>query len=386
MEIYQQHNWWKRLLLFAAALIIAFSLIYTNKLAKRIAVEEIKRVEKIANAYKSINDGNEAELEASLEVIQSNSLIPIIITDANNSILLHKNFETEHKKDVVTYLSKHIKRLNKKDQKINIDYIGDTKQYIYYRESNILRKIRLFPLIQLALISMFLAVAYVAFSASRRAEQNRVWVGMAKETAHQLGTPISSLSAWMDLLDENALNRNSPVTVSDMKKDVERLELVAERFSKIGSKPDLERIDIFPVVIKVVDYMARRAPKKVEMTMSDNLPNNTMAYANAALLDWVLENLLKNALDALEEGKGRIQIFLEKENGKLSINIKDTGKGISKSQLSNIFKPGFSTKKRGWGLGLALCKRIVEEYHHGKIFVRESVIDEGTTFAIELNT
>jgi signal transduction histidine kinase len=260
--------------------------------------------------------------------------------------------------------------------------VGDT-QYLYYEASDLLKKVRIYPYLLLALVLLFLLLAYLAFSFSRNAEQNQLWVGMAKETAHQLGTPLSSMSAWMDILEDKLTDEDGVMIRNELIKDISRLEIVAERFSKIGSSPTLEKVHAAEILQKCVDYISKRASVKVEFYITDITQGNDICMISPPLFEWVIENLLKNALDAMD-GVGTIGILAMRKDQQLIIEVHDTGKGIPKNKFNAVFEPGFTTKKRGWGLGLTLTRRIIEHYHQGKIFVKDSVPGKGTTFRIEL--
>jgi signal transduction histidine kinase len=262
-----------------------------------------------------------------------------------------------------------------------IELSEETTQYLYFRESDILRNLRYYPLVQLVVIIIFILVAYFAFSATQRAEQNQVWVGMSKETAHQLGTPISSLMAWIELLKLQNIDEK---IIMEFESDTKRLEKITERFSKIGSKPELLETNLIEVLNSTVSYLKTRSSKRVTFETSFNDDNKVLVPLNGALFSWVIENLCKNAIDAMENN-GKITLALKVKDENVILDITDTGKGVPKSQFKTIFQPGFSTKKRGWGLGLSLAKRIVENYHSGKIFIKWSELGKGTTFRIVLN-
>ena len=254
----------------------------------------------------------------------------------------------------------------------------NTKQYLYYDDSILLKRLSYYPHVQLGVMILFVLIAYLALMSSKKAEQNKVWVGLSKETAHQLGTPISSLMAWMDLLELNGVDKG---LLADMGKDIKRLSIIAERFSKIGSKPEMDFVYVNEVLTNATEYMRRRVSNKVKITT--HVPEEAVGAMCLPLVEWVIENLCKNAIDAMD-GQGSIDIYLKIDAQKCYIDVKDTGKGISRKHFKTVFNPGYTTKKRGWGLGLTLVKRIVEEYHDGKIYVKESEINKGTTFRIEL--
>lgn len=382
-DIYTQRNQLKKVLLLIAITIVGFSLVYTHRLAKEISDQEKMKVEKLANTYEVLNTSTDIiELEKSLELIKENDQIPVIWADGKGQIFGQKNFDSL---DVLKgkYLGHQLDRLKKQNRFVKIAYEGSEPQFLYYKDSHLLRRIKWYPFYQIGLVSLFFLVGYVAYNSSKRAEQNRVWVGMAKETAHQLGTPLSSMNGWVDILRDRYTEEADMALLDDFEKDISRLELVAERFSKIGSKPDLQETNLPQLLQKTLEYIAKRGSKFVAFNFEDQTNGEGTAMLNSALFEWVIENLLKNALDAID-GKGEIKIFLKESNNESIIDVIDSGKGIERSKFKTVFQPGFSTKMRGWGLGLSLCKRIVESYHHGKIFVESSSVGKGTKFRIVL--
>jgi two-component sensor histidine kinase len=314
------------------------------------------------------------------EVTKNSASVPVIITDSTKQhILIYGNLDTTKMKNPA-FAKKKLEEMMDSNPPITLDFLGKGKVYIYYQNSELLTKMKWFPLAQLLIIFVFVGIAYLLFSVSRRAEQSRVWAGMARETAHQIGTPLSSIMAWLELLKMDPAN--SEKAAYEIEKDIKRLEMITERFSKIGSKPTLEPTNISDVVRKTLEYLKPRTPRKVNYII--DLPKeDVIGAANAPLFSWVLENLIKNAIDAMD-GKGTITLNLCSENNHIIIDVTDTGKGISKSEQYDIFNPGYTTKKRGWGLGLSLAKRIIKEYHKGKIFVKSSSPGKGTTFRIIL--
>jgi signal transduction histidine kinase len=372
---------WKLWLLAAALIIVALSVYYANKLSRELAEEERRKIELWANAYKHLNSANEnTDVGFLLNIMENNTSVPVILVNEKDSIIFWRNLDSAKVAKNPDYLAEELAEMKADRQPLTIDVADGIQHFVYYSDSFPLVQLKYYPVVQLIVIGIFLLVAYAAFSNLRNAEQNRIWVGMAKETAHQLGTPISSLSAWVELLkDAPAVQQES---VMEIEKDVARLELIAERFSKIGSTPVLELKDISAAIEHNVDYIRNRASKNVIFNV--NIQPQLQAMYNAPLFDWVMENLLKNALDAME-GKGSITVNTKQDEKHIYIDVKDTGKGIAKSKFNTVFEPGYSTKKRGWGLGLTLVKRIVENYHHGKVFVKESEIGKGTTFRIILN-
>lgn len=363
----------------SAILVVAF-LFISNRLVDDLSVEERKKMEIWAEATRSVagSDSN-TDMALVLKILQSNTSIPIIIVDADDNILQTHNLDIPDRHGE-QFLQEKLQSLKNKNQVIEIVLSPDDFQYLYYDDSTLLKRLANFPYIQLGVMILFLIIAYVALISTKKAEQNKVWVGLSKETAHQLGTPISSLMAWLDLLEMNGVDK---ALLADMGKDVKRLSVIAERFSKIGSQPERDRIAVDEVVETAIDYMRHRISDKVQITLhkpEQPLPELLLCRP---LIEWVIENLCKNAIDAMD-GEGSIDITLSTDENKCCIDVKDSGKGISRNRFKTIFNPGFTTKKRGWGLGLTLVKRIVEEYHNGRIYVKESEIGKGTTFRIEM--
>ena len=377
----------KIMLVIAAIVIAGASLLASHYLVKDLAKEERNRMETWAQALHTLNNADETtDLSLVLNVIQCNNTIPVIVMDSDGTVSDYRNIEMDEKTaaDSNAYVSRYGKRMYKDGNYIKI-FLGDTPsssdyQLVCYDESTLLKRLSQYPYWQLGIVMIFVAVAIIALLASKRAEQNKVWVGLSKETAHQLGTPISSLMAWVEIMKENYPDDD---LIPEMNKDVKRLELIAERFSKIGSLPEPTDASMNDVISHVVEYMDRRTSKKVEIVR--HLPEHEIIVKmNASLFEWVIENLCKNAVDAME-GKGKIELTLNDEANRVVIEVRDNGKGIRKKDIKNVFTPGFTTKKRGWGLGLSLAKRIVEEYHKGRIFVKSTEIGKGTTFRIEMN-
>ncbi len=359
------------------------SLLYTNWLTKKLELEERNKVELWANAIEQISGTKELNSEYLgflLEVTQKNKTIPIIVLEADGTFNSVANITyKENRKEEV--LEKELKKMKAHAEPIRINLSEDDYQLLYYRESSILRNLKLYPVIQLIVILIFIIVAYFAFHATQQAEQNQVWVGMSKETAHQLGTPISSLMAWIELLKLKEVDEN---LVTELERDTKRLERITERFSKIGSKPELLHLNVIEALNSAVSYLKSRSSDKVKFETKYDTNATLEIPLNAALFSWVIENICKNAIDAMGNN-GSITIDLKEKDHQVYIDITDTGIGISKSQQKTVFHPGYSTKKRGWGLGLSLAKRIVEIYHNGKIFVKWSEMGKGTTFRIILN-
>ncbi|MEI6882142.1 MAG: HAMP domain-containing sensor histidine kinase [Bacteroidota bacterium] len=381
MYTYENKIWWKRFFFIAALLIGAFSLWYTNTLVKVLASEEDKKIKLWANATRLLIKG-EGDINFLLDIAKDNTTIPIILIDDKGNINATKNLDSTHVSDTA-YLMEQLEIMKEQHEPIKIPYdeTNNRYNYLYYKNSFILSQLKSYPIIQLTLIAFFALLSYFTLSASRRAEQNQVWVGMSKETAHQLGTPISSLKEWINLLRETEKENQEELLV-ELDNDVRRLELITERFSKIGSDPVLKPENLDLVIENSLQYLNARTSSKVELSVSILKPGN-WANINIPLFDWVIENLCKNAIDAME-GKGKIVVHLNHDGKHVYIDITDNGKGISKSKFKTVFKPGFTTKKRGWGLGLSLVKRIVESYHNGSIYVRHSELGKGTTFRIVL--
>lgn len=385
MNIYEQKSTWKLILLITLLMIIITSILYTNFLAGKLASEERKKMELLADVYKMLNatSGN-VDLGFMFHIIESNETVPLILADEDGNVIGHKNLDTFKIARDTNYLRHQLALMKADRPPIDIEYSKNAHQYIYYRDSYLLVQLRYFPFIQFSIILLFLAVAYLTFSTARRAEQNRVWAGMAKETAHQLGTPISALSGWVDYMKLQLREGDETLQVlPEVEKDIERLELIAERFSKIGSVPDLVTTNLYDEVEKSTQYIRRRASGKVQINLHAPQGKNVDAKISPPLFAWVIENLLKNALDAIG-GSGNIDIYVQRQGKQTFLDIKDSGKGIPPNKLNAVFRPGYSTKKRGWGLGLSLAKRIIEEFHKGKIFVKESQVGKGTTFRIVL--
>lgn len=374
----------KIILVLAAIVIAVTSLIISNIFVKDLAKEERNKMEIWADAMRSFNMADETtDLGLVLKVMNDNNTIPVIVLDNKGLVQICRNVDVGNRseKDSVAYVSHLGKRLYDAGRFIRIS-MDDANKKAYvdvcYDDSTILKRLAYYPYVQLGVVLIFVVVAIFALLTSKKAEQNKVWVGLSKETAHQLGTPISSLMAWIEILKENYPDDD---LIPEMDKDVKRLQLIADRFSKIGSLPEPVPSSLSDVVDHVIDYMDRRTSSKVLMTKK--FPqNDIIVNLNASLFEWVIENLCKNAVDAME-GEGHITIEVLDLPGKAVIEVTDDGKGIRKKDISSVFKPGFTTKKRGWGLGLSLAKRIVEEYHHGRIFVKRSEVGVGTTFRIE---
>ena len=395
MTVYNKEQKWKKWLLLFAILIAAFSIIFTNNLVKELKKEERKKIELWAQATKNlVNISSDGDFSLAINVITENKKIPLILVDECDSILEYRNLITHSKLDsfltfkvklfkekkITNNFLKHELKVMKEENStpIEVNFIGD-KQFIYYKDSNILSMLRYYPFYQLGFILIFFIIAYIIFSAAKKSEQNKVWAGMAKETAHQLATPLSSLIAWSELLKDSEINTD---TLNEINKDLQRLETITDRFSKIGSVPALKNYHIHELLGNFLEYLEKRLPQKIEIIKK--FPEDPIIVsANKTLFEWAIENLCKNATDAMK-GNGKIEFDITSNDYEVDIFIKDYGQGIAKNKINQIFLPGYTSKKSGWGLGLSLTKRIIEEYHNGKIFVSSSEENYGTTFCIKL--
>lgn len=376
----------KILLLLAAIFIAVASLLISHSLIRDLAQQERSKMEVWAEAMRTLSEADDnADLSLVLKVLDENNTIPVVVLGKDGTVTEFRNVKisASDASDSVKFVNKVAQQMKAAGQVIRIPLANNHNDYIEvcYDESLMLRRIAIYPYIQLGVVMLFVVVAIFALLTSKRAEQNKVWVGLSKETAHQLGTPISSLMAWLAILKETYSNDK---LLPELDKDVQRLQLVADRFSKIGSIPEPVPASMNEVLYHVVDYMDRRTSKKIQM-ITDLPDEDIIIKMNASLFEWVIENLCKNAVDAMGGECGQIVLHLEQIDNKVVVEISDTGKGIKRKNIKNVFRPGFTTKQRGWGLGLSLAKRIVEDYHYGKIFVKCSEIGHGTTFRIELN-
>ncbi len=376
------------MLMFFAICIVAFFLVFSHFLVKDLKAEASTKMSVWAEAMRTLNNADEnTDLNLVLYVIDKNYSIPIIVLNSKGDIEQYRNisFQPKSPQDSVAYLQKRVEMMRENGYAIKIAYNeseSNNTEYmeILYEDSVVLKQLEYFPYIQIAILLVFVAIIIITLLSLKRAEQNRVWVGLTKETAHQLGTPISSLIAWSEVLKETYPDDQ---VISEMDKDVRRLQLIADRFSKIGSAPELVDTDVKDVIWHVVNYISKRFTK-VKIVCS--LPTTDVhAKLCAPLFEWVVENLCKNAIDAME-GAGNISITMHELTDKISIDVADSGKGIPKNKFNTIFAPGYTTKSRGWGLGLSLSKRIIEEYHHGSIYVKSSELNKGTVFRIDLRT
>lgn len=376
MNIYLQKLRWKFFLFIIAVFIGIGSLWYTSVLVKNLSAEERKKIELWAEAQKQvIASDSDDQIEFYSKVLVNNETIPVIVVDSNDNVIASRNFNSSNP----AYLQKKLEKLKQNNDPVIIKISEDEKQFLYYDNSTIITKLTYYPYVQLAIILLFILVSYITFSISRKTEQNKVWVGLSKETAHQLGTPISSLMAWLEIMKSRSQDYE---LICELEKDILRLEKITERFSKIGSKPLLQKENIQNVIIRAINYLKTRSSEKVNYNL--NLSTEELIIPiNAELFEWVIENVCKNAIDAID-GVGTIDISIFDHTQVVYIDISDTGKGIPKSKYKTIFKPGYTTKARGWGLGLSLSKRIIEEYHDGRIFVNDSEVGKGSKLRIVL--
>ncbi|MBR1505393.1 MAG: HAMP domain-containing histidine kinase [Prevotella sp.] len=373
----------KIILVVAAVIIAVASLLVSHFLVRDLSTEERNKMEVWAQALHALNEADETtDLSLVLSVIEGNNTIPVIVLDQEGGVSDYRNvtIRANNEADSTAYVERLGRTLKTAGQYIKVNY-GDSTDYqlVCYDESIMLKRLSAWPYVQLGIVLIFVVVAIFALLSSKRAEQNKVWVGLSKETAHQLGTPVSSLMAWLEMLREQYPDDE---LLPEMDKDVRRLQLIAERFSKIGSLPEPVDASMNEVLEHVISYMDRRTSSQVQMVR--RFPDHdVIVRMNASLFEWVIENLCKNAVDAME-GKGTITLTLADQGEYVAIEVTDTGKGIKKKDVNSVFTPGFTTKKRGWGLGLSLAKRIIEEYHKGRIYVKHSEVGVGTTFRIEM--
>ena len=399
MNPYQQRKRWNYFLFAFAVVIASGSLFYTSYLIKGIKRSERTRAQIWALSIKQQFSSDDNDFLNYVFAVRDSLTVPAIIVDEKGNFITTKGLDTgktyiqlpaaigekdkSAKKYDLGYFKAELESMKAQHDPIRLKVLGDN-WYVYYQDSFVLRQLKIFPYVQLSVIAIFLALAYTAFNSSRKSEQDQVWVGLAKETAHQLGTPISSLMAWVELMKEK-FNAQDDQLITEMENDIKRLEIVADRFSKIGSKPVLEEQQVYAVVKDFVDYFKVRVSNKISFEMKGN--PYLRAGLNIPLFDWVLENLLKNAVNAIEnKGSIKVEISGNKTKRQVFIDISDTGKGIPRNKFDTVFQPGYTTRKRGWGLGLSLTKRMVENYHDGQVFVRESEVGKGTTFRIILKS
>lgn len=376
-------KYWKILLMMGAVTIGFWSLVYTNRLVNVLQNEESKKMKNYAEALRltyTIDENNSDALNFITEIIRNNETIPVILISDDGKLIDAANIDSTEISDS-NKLALTIYNMQNVHKPLEIEFAPGRKQYIYYTNSTVLSLLKYYPFVQLAIMTLFIVISYLAFSASRKSEQNRVWVGLAKETAHQLGTPISSMMAWMEYLKEADEAKKQEAFI-ELEKDIQRLELITDRFSKIGSTPVLKKENMNELINHSIDYLERRVSKQVKFSVVFS-HENIYGQVNTSLFEWVIENLCKNAVDAMD-GKGNIFITVSDDSRNVYIDIRDTGKGIPKNLIQAVFTPGYTTKKRGWGLGLSLAKRIIENYHEGNIYVKDSEVGKGTTFRINL--
>ncbi len=383
MNIFRNRSNWQVFLFLFAILIGVGSLVYTQFLVRDLKAEERKKVEMWATAIRLINSADSTQnLDFPFSIIEHNKTVPVILTDGHDNIIAATNIG-QGKIEDPGFMAAKLEKMKSNNDPIIIDLGSGFSNYIYYKDSIILSQLMYYPYVQLGFIILFILASYLALTSSRKAEQNRVWVGMSKETAHQLGTPTTSMTGWIEILQNNY--PDIPV-LKELALDVKRLEKVTERFSGIGSKPSLTQENIKSLIQNSVNYLKTRSSSKVLFVLPFSADEEEINIpVNPSLFEWVIENVCKNAIDAME-GDGAITIRVEEADRHAIIDIADTGKGIPKSAYKKIFNPGFTTKKRGWGLGLSLAKRIIEEYHHGKIFVKSSELGKGTCIRIMMKT
>ncbi len=395
-SIYDSRRVWKVALIAVSLLLVGNFVYFSNDLVTDLSEQERDRMQIWADATKELATMSYADSTAVtnvnflLSIIEANDNIPVLLVDENDNILLHRNFKLPDPSDSLgglydispinkEFLEGKLKNLKKTSNVIDIQIDDGITQHLYYEDSTLLRRLLFYPYVLLGALVVFVLVVYFALVSIKKAEQNKVWVGLSKETAHQLGTPISSLMAWMQMLEISEVDKS---IVEDMNKDVHRLSVIADRFSKIGSKPEMELVFINESVVNSLEYMRTRISQRVKLTIN-TAKEECGTLLCLSLFEWVMENLTKNAVDAMQ-GAGAIDVTVSSNTNMICIDITDTGKGIARKNFKTVFNPGYTTKKRGWGLGLTLVKRIIEEYHGGRIYVKDSEIGKGTTFRIEL--
>ncbi len=395
-DIYHTRRVWKWVLVAVSIVLVGNFLYFSNNLVKDLSKQERNRMQIWADATKELatmsiaaDSASTANVNFLLGIIEANDNIPVLLVDEQDNILLHRNFVLPYQTDNFglyalspeneDFLVEKLKSLKNTSNRIDIHLDGGIVQFLYYEDSTLLRRLQVYPYVLLGVLIVFVMVVYFALISIKKAEQNKVWVGLSKETAHQLGTPISSLMAWMQMLETTELDGS---IVSDMNKDVQRLSVIADRFSKIGSKPEMELAFINESVVNSLEYMRTRISQRVKLSIHTDEEECGVLLC-MSLFEWVMENLTKNAVDAMQ-GEGSLDVTVSNSSSTIFIDVKDTGKGIARKNFNTVFNPGYTTKKRGWGLGLTLVKRIIEEYHGGRIYVKESEIGLGTIFRIEL--
>ena len=381
VNFYESRRFIKVILMLLALIISIITLYLSQRLVVKIAGEEKKKMEMWAEAESILTDPNsDGDLGFQLRVVQSNTTIPAILVDDKGGILEFVNIDTSGRKRVEQYLSAKLEEFKTENEAIVVPVDKDVDFKVYYGSSTVLTQLQYYPYVVLGIVALFMFVSYVAFSYSTRSEQDKVWVGLAKETAHQLGTPISSLMGWVQVMELGDLPEGAPM---EMRKDIDRLNIITERFSKIGSEPVLETLNLNEVMFEAIEYMKNRSGRGVVFE-SEFWKSDVLCRINRNLFHWVIENLIKNSIDAME-GEGVLKCSVKLIKNKAVVDITDSGKGVSRDQMKSIFKPGFTTKKRGWGLGLSLAKRIITDYHRGEIYVKSSIPFEHTTMRIVIS-
>jgi len=377
-DVYTGKQWWKAALIAFGVVIGIVSLFYTETFLKELRAEEERKIVLWAKAVEAVFlSEDDSNLAFYSQIIQDNKTIPVILVNDADEIIAHRNLDVPES-NPERYLNRKLEEFKESGQVLENPYLDGKTNYLYYKGSSLLSKLRLYPLLLLGVISIYMLISYMAFSNARRSEQNKVWTGMAKETAHQIGTPLSAMLGWVAYLKDKYPQEEA---FGEMERDVNRLTAITERFSKIGSQPELTHTALTNTIENSLDYLVNRLGKNV--TFTANIASDLQAQHNPQLISWVLENLITNATDALE-GKGEIEVEARLKGTDIFIFVKDSGKGIPSNIQRSIFKPGYSTKSRGWGLGLSLAKRIVDEYHNGSISLVDSQLNQGSTFKITL--
>ena len=377
-DVYTGKQWWKAALIAFGVVIGIVSLFYTETFLKELRAEEERKIVLWAKAVEAVFlSEDDSNLAFYSQIIQDNKTIPVILVNDADEIIAHRNLDVPES-NPERYLNRKLEEFKESGQVLENPYLDGKTNYLYYNGSSLLTKLRLYPLLLLGVISIYMLISYMAFSNARRSEQNKVWTGMAKETAHQIGTPLSAMLGWVAYLKDKYPQEEA---FGEMERDVNRLTAITERFSKIGSQPELTHTALTNTIENSLDYLVNRLGKNV--TFTSNIASDLQAQHNPQLISWVLENLITNATDALE-GKGEIDVEARLNGTDIFIFVKDSGKGIPSNIQRSIFKPGYSTKSRGWGLGLSLAKRIVDEYHNGSISLVDSQLNQGSTFKITL--
>jgi len=380
-DVYSKKIWWKVVLIASGVIIGVVSLLYTETFLKELRLEEERKIRVWAQAVEAVFSAKDEEnLAFYSEIIQNNKTIPVLLTDGQGTIIAHRNLNVPegNEEKLARFLERKLVEFKESGQMLENSFGDGQTNYLYYKGSTLLTKLRYYPLLLLGVISIYMLISYMAFSNARRSEQNKVWTGMAKETAHQIGTPLSALLGWIAFLKEQYPKE---LAFGEMEKDIDRLSAITERFSKIGSQPELAKLDLTDTLENTLTYLSKRMGRKIQLDM--DLEPGLQRLHNEQLMSWVIENLVKNATDALE-GEGIIAVSAKSLNYEVIIQVRDTGRGIPSKLQRKIFSPGFTTKTRGWGLGLSLAKRIISEYHSGSIVLAESNPDKGTTFKIVL--